>query len=287
MRRLRRATVTVVCALLMVASSARTAPPDEAVVAAATQRLFEEDCTPCHGANGEGDGEFVYRLRTKPPDFTMGLYKFRSAMPEPRSLRHDVYGSITLGVPTTAMLPQAQLSEDEAWALADYVLGLARRAPSAASSAGLAVPDAPEVAENSRQRGQGLYWQMDCPRCHGDQGHGDGPSAFTQTDTQGRTIQPRDLTYRPRKTGDSVADLYRVFVVGLPGTPMPAFADALPEQDRWALARYVDSLGVRHYVRGALESIGEEAAGLEIVPRAAEALAARGGIRPPLDQLAD
>ncbi len=225
----------------------------------------------------------MHRLRTKPPDFTTGRYKFRSAEPEARSPRDDVYRSITRGIATTAMLPQAQLSEDEAWAMADYVLGLALRPPSTESLAGVAVPEALRPSQDLRRRGQRLYQQMDCARCHGDQGHGDGPSAFTQTDMQGRSIRPRDLTFRPRKTGDAVEDLYRVFVAGLPGTPMPAFADALPEQDRWALARYVDSMGVRRYARGPLESIGEEAVGLEITPRAAEALAARGGIRPRVD----
>lgn len=278
-----RAAFLIVCAMIVVASARRAPAQGEGAMQDATLRLFLEDCAPCHGPGGEGDGEFVYKLRTKPPDFTAGAYKFRSATPEPRSLRHDLYWSITRGIPTTPMLPQAQLSDAEAWALADHVLSLARRAPSAATLAGLVVADAPSPSEDERRRGQGLYGQMDCPRCHGDQGHGDGPSAFTQTDAQGRTTRPRDLTMRPRKTGDRTGDLYRVFVMGMPGTPMPSFADALPEADRWALALYVDSLGVRRYPRGPLESIGEEAVGLEIAARAAEALASRGGIRPPLD----
>jgi mono/diheme cytochrome c family protein len=268
-------------ALLVATALVLHSPARADVSADSTRLLFLEDCAPCHGPEGEGDGEFIYRLRTKPPDFTTGRYKFRSASPEALSLRDDVVGSITQGIPTTPMLPQAQLSESEARALADYVLGLARRVPSAESIAGVAVPAPPPPSDALRRRGQSVYSQMDCPRCHGDQGYGDGPSAYTQTDAQGRAIRPRDLTFRPRKTGDTAADLYRVFMGGLPGTPMPSFADALAESDRWALAQYVDSLGVRPYTRGWLESIGEEAVGLEIATRAAEALEARGGIRPP------
>jgi cytochrome c oxidase cbb3-type subunit 2 len=243
--------------------------------------LYRQDCAPCHGEDGEGDGEFVYRLRTKPGDFASGRYKFKTTAPGEAPLREDVFRSITEGIATTPMLPQFQLSDDEAWALVDYLLALNPRHTDDAPPAHLTIPDAPAASgADSVSRGRRVYTQMDCARCHGDRGRGDGPSATTQTDAQGRSIQPRDLRYRPRKTGDRVGDLYRVFVGGLAGTPMPSFGDALPERDRWALAAYVDSLGVKQYERGPLGSIGEEAVGLEIATRAAQALRARGGIRP-------
>jgi cytochrome c oxidase cbb3-type subunit 2 len=256
---------------------------DEGPPLGPVERLYQQDCAPCHGETGEGDGVLVYKLRTKPPDFTSGRYKLKSTAQGEPPLRADVFRSITQGIATTPMLPQAQLSEDEARLLADYLLSLIRRPRRDAAPELLHVANAPPRTDEAMLRGRGLYQQMECPRCHGDRGYGDGPSAYTQTDAQGRSIQPRDLSYRPRKTGDGVENLYRVFVTGLAGTPMPSFGDALAERDRWALAHYVDGLGVVEYERGPLQSIGEEAVGLEIATRAAAALAARGGIRPPAE----
>jgi cytochrome c oxidase cbb3-type subunit 2 len=39
-----------------------------------------------------------------------------------------------------------------------------------------------------------------------------------------------------------VSDIFRTISVGLSGTPMPAFEEAFPEEDRWALAYFVLSL---------------------------------------------
>lgn len=273
------------CAALMwvvaAPSHGETPPTPTAAGASVARDLYRQDCAPCHGETGSGDGELVYRLRTKPPDFTSGRYKFRTTAQGEPPLREDVFRSITEGVATTPMLPQAQLTEEEAWALADYLLDLNVRPRGDEPPNALKVLEAPPRSDELESRGRSVYSQMDCARCHGDRGYGDGPSAFTQTDAQGRSIQPRDLSYRPRKTGDRVESLYRVFVTGLAGTPMPSFGDALPERDRWALAHYVDSLGVKQYEPGLLGSIGEEAVGLEIATRAAAALAARGGIRAP------
>ena len=278
MRRLLLAVAAIGCAAVGAASGGDEAPALEPV-----ERLYQQECAPCHGETGEGDGVLVYKLRTKPPDLTSGRYKFKTTAQGEPPLREDVFRSITQGVATTPMLPQAQLSEDEAWLLADHLLSLVRRPRSGKPPEAVEVGEAPPRTDEVMSRGRGLYGQMECPRCHGDRGYGDGPSAYTQTDAQGRSIQPRDLSYRPRKTGDRVEDLYRVFVTGLAGTPMPSFGEALTERDRWALAYYVDSLGVEEYERGPLQSIGEEAVGLEIGTRAAEALAARGGIRPPAE----
>ncbi|MBT5536159.1 hypothetical protein HOK31_24015, partial [Candidatus Poribacteria bacterium] len=191
---------------------------DEGPPLGPVELLYLEDCAPCHGVTGAGDGVLVYKLRTKPPDFTSGRYKFRTTAQGEPPLREDVFRSITQGVATTPMLPQAQLSEHEAWLLADYLLGLIRRPRGDDAPELLQVADAPPRTDETMSRGKGLYQQMECPRCHGDRGYGDGPSAFSQTDAQGRSIQPRDLSYRPRKTGDRVEDLYRVFVTGLAGT---------------------------------------------------------------------
>jgi cytochrome c oxidase cbb3-type subunit 2 len=70
--------------------------------------------------------------------------------------------------------------------------------------------------------------RMECWKCHGRQGKGNGPSASTLTDSKDRPIVPYDFTSGERfKCGSTNEDLYQIFMTGLDGTPMPAFNDDL------------------------------------------------------------
>ena len=69
------------------------------------------------------------------------------------------------------------------------------------------------------------------------------PSAAGLTDDWGNPIQPADFTTGIFKVGPRPEDIYRTFMTGLNGTPMPSYDAILPtEQDRWALAYYILSL---------------------------------------------
>jgi len=89
----------------------------------------------------------------------------------------------------------------------------------------LAPGKAPDLA-----RGAVLYGQQ-CAACHGARGDGHGPAAATLP------TAPIAFTDIDRARQRSVFALYQVITQGLDGTPMPAF-DALPTDDRWALAFY-------------------------------------------------
>src|SRR6266446_4755179 len=78
--------------------------------------------------------------------------------------------------------------------------------------------------EKTLKRGRSLYVKYKCAQCHGDQGQGDGPSAHELKDDWGNPIVPYNLTEGHIKCGDTAADIYRVFITGLDGTPMPSFA---------------------------------------------------------------
>lgn len=95
------------------------------------------------------------------------------------------------------------------------------------------IPVAPRVAPDLVQ-GQRLY-QAQCATCHGATGAGDGPAA--------KQLEPKpiDFTDKERARARSVLALYQVTSQGVEGTSMPSF-NALPEQDRWALAFYVGTL---------------------------------------------
>src|SRR5438132_1377086 len=83
-----------------------------------------------------------------------------------------------------------------------------------------------------------------CASCHGERGHGDGPSAPQLKDETGLPIRPADLRYPARfKNGAQAIDVYRTLVTGLDGTPMPSYAGVFENPGAlWDLVAYVGSL---------------------------------------------
>lgn len=78
------------------------------------QRLYTENCIPCHGPEGRGNGPVAETLSTMPTDFTAG---HTSTHPD-----GDLYYWILNGVEDTQMPAFSnQVSEDEAWHLVNYV----------------------------------------------------------------------------------------------------------------------------------------------------------------------
>ena len=53
---------------------------------------------------------------------------------------------------------------------------------------------------------------------------------------------PYDLTQGHVKCGNTGPDIYRVFIAGLSGTPMPSFADSVSPAEAWDLVHFIQSL---------------------------------------------
>jgi len=88
-----------------------------------------------------------------------------------------------------------------------------------------------------------LFKKLECWKCHGVEGRGNGPSADTLTDDLNRPIKPFDFHDGDRfKCGKSNADLYKIFMTGLDGTPMPSFADNVKPDEAWDLVFYLRTL---------------------------------------------
>ena len=94
----------------------------------------------------------------------------------------------------------------------------------------------------SVKRGRAVYEKSNCSQCHGQDALGDGPSAHELKDDWGNSIVPYDLTTGHIKCGDKGQDIYRVFITGLNGTPMPSFSDSISEAEAWDLVHYIQSL---------------------------------------------
>ena len=105
------------------------------------------------------------------------------------------------------------------------------------------IPPAPPDDEASGKRGSVVWANMGCAKCHGAKGKGDGLSVPTLMDDWGHHIVPFDFTSSDaRKCGNTDADLYRTFMTGVNGTPMPSFADSLKPQEAWDLVHYLHTL---------------------------------------------
>jgi len=84
---------------------------------------------------------------------------------------------------------------------------------------------------------------MGCFNCHGEKGKGDGPAMPTLLDDWGHKIVPYDFTGGATlKCGDRPEDIYRVFMTGLTGSPMPSYDGQVSPEDAWNLVHYLQTL---------------------------------------------
>jgi mono/diheme cytochrome c family protein len=211
------------------------------------KEIYEKRCLNCHGEGGEGDGPAADLLYPRPRDFTLAQYKIRTTMSGELPTDKDLYKSISEGLHGTSMIPWKEvLSEREILQLVTYIKTFSRwfedqSEPPVKIEIGKRVSSSSESIEKGRE----LYRKLECWKCHGDEGRGDGPSSLTLKDDWNYPIYPADLTrawnYRG---GGSTEDIYRTFVSGLNGTPMPSYADVFetPEEANkmnWHLANYV------------------------------------------------
>src|SRR6266498_1726593 len=190
------------------------------------ERIYLENCAACHGQKGDGKGPEADRLKTKPRDFTTGIYKFRSTPSGSLPLDQDIFKTISRGVRGTSMLAQLQLSEQERWAVVHHLKTFSKRFKEEKRGQAFAVPPAPSPNGKLVALGKSKYEEAGCGQCHGADGKGDAPSAMDLKDDWGHPITPADLTLKPFKSGPNPEDLYRTLSTGLSGTPMPSYADA-------------------------------------------------------------
>lgn len=210
--------------------------------------IYQQQCAPCHGAEGRGDGEAAYLLSPKPRDLRAAQYKFVSTW-EKVATDDDLLTTITRGVPGSAMPSWGHLPEADRRAIVAYVKSLAdvpwtvaaRRDPGSDGTPGtgiIGVPPPPADARTNRARAEELFRDA-CASCHGPGGKGDGKTDLVDVD--GRPIRARDLTTGVFKGSPTPEALYRRILTGIPGTPMPA-NDWAYGPDGWYLVDYVLSL---------------------------------------------
>ncbi len=216
------------------------------------RRLFRAVCAGCHGLDGRARVAAAARYFPRPRDLTRGEYRFRTTASGTLPLRRDLFRTLAQGLPGTAMPGWGeQLSTRQIMSLVLYLETLSPKFQDPDEKIEeddvLVKPGSikrPPITAKLLARGRAVYEKMKCGDCHGPRGRGNGPAAKTAKNQDGSRSNVFDFTYGVFKGGSRPSDVYRTFMTGLDGTPMPSYSDSLPDNaDRWALVYYVLSLG--------------------------------------------
>jgi len=225
----------------MLAVSVMSVPQTEAQIERG-RAVYGRRCAGCHGVKGDGNGPVATFLDPRPRNFTLGSFKFRTTPSGSLPTDGDLYRTLTRGVRGTAMPTWHELPDKDRIAVIAYVKTFSTRWKEERPEPPIAIGEPPRPTPELLARGKASYAQAKCWECHGDAGQGDGPSAGGLRDDSKFPIRPTDFTRGQLKAGGDVRDVYRTMTTGLDGTPMPSFADAMTDDERWAVSYYVLSL---------------------------------------------
>ncbi len=179
-------------------------PPDLANGA----KIYNGECTQCHGLQGMGDGPQSAQLSV--PAAALGLSDFsRQFTPA------EWYTVVTQGNLERFMPAFTNLTDRQRWDVVAYAMSLS---------------SSKELAD----QGKTLY-QANCTSCHGGSGKGDGADAGKLS------TPPNDFTDQAFMAKISAASLYQAISSGK-SPDMPAYGSILNDNERWALVAYLRSL---------------------------------------------
>jgi len=251
--------------MLALAVATLLAVPSAAPAQVDAKAVYDKWCAGCHGLDGRGDGPGAQTMLPRPRDFTEALYQIRTTGSGELPTDDDMMHVINVGMPGTTMPGwEDVLSQDEREALVEYLKTLSRFFQGDVAPPPIDFGTAPRASDEMVARGREVYDLIECWRCHGQQGRGDGESAPTLSDDLGFPIAAADLTEGWMFNGGGTAeDIHRRMLTGLDGTPMPTSTDiveagVVTDEDMWALAHYIRSLSpeetpsVREVVRAEL-----------------------------------
>ena len=212
--------------------------------------LYRRYCVSCHGPLGDGNGEVAPWLdptvspgNFRPRDFTLAVFKCRSTPTGTLPTDQDLFDTIGRGLDRSNMPVWNQLTKQDRADLVAWIKHFSPRWQTEKAGTPIQIPPEPEITPDKVKAGQDVFNRVQCWKCHGVQGMGNGPSASTLQDDLGRTIAPYNFAAGARpKCGSSDSDLYRIFMTGLDGTPMPSFSDNIKPDEAWDLVFYLRTL---------------------------------------------
>jgi mono/diheme cytochrome c family protein len=205
---------------------------------------YRRYCVGCHGELGDGNGEVAQWLDPpnwpKPRDFQLGIFKCRSTVSGTLPTDQDLYDTLARGLDRSAMPQWNTFTKQQRADLVAWVKHFSPRFVSEKPGTPITIPPEPAVTAERIKAGRDVFARVQCWKCHGVMGQANGPSAATLADDLGRPIAAFNFTDGTRpKCGDSDQDIYRIFMTGLDGTPMPSFADNIKPDEAWDLVFYL------------------------------------------------
>jgi len=204
---------------------------------------YRQYCVGCHGDLGDGNGENMQWINPKPRDFQLAIFKCRSTPTGTLPTDEDLFNSIGRGLDRSNMPSWNALTKQERADLVAWIKHFSPRWQNEKAGTPIQIPAEPEITPERVKTGQEVFRKMECWKCHGVQGMANGPSSATLTDDLGRPISPFNFTDGSRPLcGSTDRDIYKIFMTGLDGTPMPSFADNIKPDEAWDLVFYLRSL---------------------------------------------
>jgi mono/diheme cytochrome c family protein len=205
--------------------------------------VYDKYCVLCHGEHGDGKGHFSGSTTPVPRDFRQGTFKWRTTPSGSLPTDADLEKILITGLYGTSMSSlRTTLTHQQRLEVIAYIKTFSPRFASEKPEPPITIPPEPPYTAKSVERGAEVYQKFNCAQCHGDGGEGDGPSADDLADDWGNPTVPYDLTEGHPKCGGTGPDIYRVFIAGLNGTPMPSFADSISPDEAWDLVHFIQSL---------------------------------------------
>jgi cytochrome c oxidase cbb3-type subunit 2 len=212
---------------------------------------YQRYCAGCHGDLGDANGENAQWIDPKPRDFTIATFKCRSTPTGTLPTDQDLDNSIDRGFTNSNMPIWNTFSPQERADLVAFIKTFSPRWEKEKAGDELKVPPEPSVTLESIAHGKVLFTKLECWKCHGPEGKGDGPSAGTLTDSKDNPIRPYNFAAGKDdsrfKCGSTNQDIYKIFMTGVDGTPMPSFADVIQPNDAWDLVHFLRTLQINRH----------------------------------------
>ena len=212
---------------------------------------YRRYCAGCHGDYGDANGENAVWLDPKPRDFTIATFKCRSTLTGTLPTDEDLFNTLGRGLTNSNMPVWNTFTKQQKADLVAYIKIFSPRWDKEKAGTPITVPAEPAITLDSISHGKALFTKLECWKCHGTHGEGDGPSASTLTDSKDNPIRPYNFALGKNdsrfKCGSTNQDIYKIFMTGVDGTPMPSFADVIQPNDAWDLVHFLRTLQVNRH----------------------------------------
>ncbi|MGC2450354.1 MAG: c-type cytochrome [Candidatus Sulfotelmatobacter sp.] len=208
---------------------------------------YRRYCVGCHGDLGDGNGENAMWFQPpefpKPRDFQLAVFECRSTPTGTLPTDEDLFDTIARGLDRSNMPPWSTFTKQERADLVAWIKHFSPRWQNEKPGTPIQIPAEPEITPERVKAGQEVYARVQCWKCHGVTGKANGPSASTLTTDLNYPILPYNFAEGARpKCGSTDRDIYRIFMTGLDGTPMPSFADNIKPDEAWELVFFLRTL---------------------------------------------